>query len=300
VATHVSLGYASDRFDTLIGRLTDMTFALFKVVWAIVRPGNLLALTIAFGVLLWLFGGGRWKRGGMVLTTLGAAGLLALMILPLGTWVMAPIEQRIPPVPLPDRIDGIVILGGSTRPASTQPNKLPATNESAERLIQSLALARQHPDARVVFTGGSISLVGDVEPEADVVRLMFEQLGFTGDRFIYEDRSRNTRENALFTRELVSPAEGETWVLVTSASHMPRSLAVFEAVGWNLFPLPVDYRAGDHSEPVYDMVVSDELELFELGIREWLGLIAYRLRGWTKTFWPENALGSAALDQASG
>lgn len=275
-----------------------MTFILFKIAWAILRPGNLIAISLAVGVLFWLLGGGRWRRLGTTLTVAASAFLFAFLFIPLGTLVTRPLENHVPPVALPQSIDGIVILGGTVKPARTQKNNRPGLNESGERLVEGMALARQFPDARVVFTGGTIALFSEVEAEAVVARVVFEQLGFGGAQFVYESRSRNTRENAIFSKALAEPQPGETWVLLTSAAHMPRALAVFEAVDWPMLPMPVDYRSGDWSEPLYDMVVTEELELFEYGVREWLGLTAYNLRGWTRSFWPENGVGTAA--QSSG
>ena len=264
-----------------------MTFAAFKILWALARPGSLTALALALGVALWLFAGGRWRRAGRALVVLATLFLLALLTLPVGSLVTWPLEARVPPAALPDRVAGIVILGGAVHAPLTERHGPPAVNEAADRILSGLTLARRYPEARVIFSGGSALPFADGMGEAAVARRIFAGLGFSGPRFIFESESRNTRENAVRSKALADPRSGEAWVLVTSAAHMPRALGVFEAAGWPVLAHPVDYRTHGHADPVVDMNLGEELRLLEYGLHEWLGLAAYRLRGWTTTFWPE-------------
>ena len=263
-----------------------MTFTLFKIAWTLVRPGTLIVLMLVAGALVWSLGDGRWRLAGQALTIGGIAILVAFLFVPLGSLVTAPLERRVVPAGLPDEIDGIVILGGAFHPPLTSRHGQPAVNEAGERILSGLALARRHGDARVVFAGGSNLLFPGSTTEAAVAQSMFAELGFTGSRFLFESESRNTRENAINSKRLVAPRDGEAWVLVTSAAHMPRALGVFAAAGWPMLAHPVDFRSHGSSEPLADMNVAEELALFEYGVREWLGLAAYRLRGWTRSFWP--------------
>lgn len=264
-----------------------MTFVFFKFAWALLRPGTVIALVLVVGALIWSLGGGRWRRFGQTLTVCGIVVLGSFLFLPLGSLITQPLEDRIKADPLPGTIAGIVILGGSIHPPLSDTHSQPVVNEAAERLTHGLVLARRYPKARVIFTGGSASVFGPRRTEAEAAEVLFRDLGFAGERFIFEDRSRNTFENAVYSKELARPQEGEAWVLVTSASHMPRSLGVFSAVDWDMIAYPVDYRSGGFSDPLGDMNLAEELALFEYGLREWLGLAAYRLRGWTGSFWPD-------------
>ena len=105
-----------------------------------------------------------------------------------------------------------------------------------------MSLALAHPAAKVIFTGGSGNLRGGAAG-ADVAARLFQDLGLPPDRLMLEAAARNTAENATLTQALVQPNAGQRWVLVTSAYHMPRSVAAFCAAGWTgLIPYPVDFR----------------------------------------------------------
>ena len=95
----------------------------------------------------------------------------------------------------------------------------------------------------LVFTGGSGFVFSGALREADVIRHVLDGLGFDLSRITFERESRNTYENAVFSRPLVNPGTGETWLLITSAAHMPRSVGIFRRAGWPVLAYPVDYRS---------------------------------------------------------
>ncbi len=117
-----------------------------------------------------------------------------------------------------------------------------ALNDAAERITATAELARRYPDARIIFSGGTSSLVFDAPAEAPVAVKELEALGVAHDRITAEEQSRNTIENAVFSRLLADPKPGERWLLVTSAYHMPRAIAAFRAAGFPIEPYPVDWR----------------------------------------------------------
>lgn len=100
-----------------------------------------------------------------------------------------------------------------------------------------------------------------------------------------ERRSRNTYENAVFTKALVAPKPGERWLLVTSAYHMPRSVGLFRRAGFLVEPYPVDWRIGERVF-AFENVSADGLFRTDIAVREWLGLLAYRLSGRTGELLP--------------
>jgi uncharacterized SAM-binding protein YcdF (DUF218 family) len=116
-----------------------------------------------------------------------------------------------------------------------------AVGGGVERFLEGAALARRHPEAKVVFTGGNPSLFGDDPPEAFYAVQLFEQLGVPKERIVLEDKSRNTAENAAFTRRMLDPKPGERWLLVTSAMHVPRAVGAFRKAGFAVEPFPVDW-----------------------------------------------------------
>ena len=104
---------------------------------------------------------------------------------------------------------------------------------------------------------------------------------------VFEDRSRNTFENAVYTKALVKPRKGEDWLLITSAYHMPRAMGIFRALGMEPIAFPVDYRTyGDSNDfrPPADGTLA--VRNFETAAREWVGLLVYRLTGKTDLLLP--------------
>ncbi len=251
-----------------------MTFVFSKIVWLLIQPANLLLLLLLAGLLLGLT---PWRRAGRWLTGLAALGFAAVAILPMGDWLIQPLEQRFPaPDGLPERVDGIIVLGGAVGVAGTVAYGRPALNGHAERMTEFIALARRYPAAKLVFTGGDATLLGDGKvTEADVARFLFETIGPAPDRVIYESESRNTFENAINSKRLVAPADGERWLLVTSAFHMPRAVGVFRKAGWTVEPYPVDYKS--RRRPGLRFSLAGGLSKLHYATHEWIGMIAYRL-----------------------
>ena len=146
--------------------------------------------------------------------------------------------------------------------------------------LSAAALARRYPNARVVFSGGSANLVSNDAREADFAGEIFESLGVDKSRLMMERRSRNTQENAEFSKALVAPKDGERWLLVTSAFHMPRSVGLFRKAGFAVEPYPVDWRVGGRADLMaFSNVAVEGLGRTDLAMREWMGLIAYRATG---------------------
>jgi uncharacterized SAM-binding protein YcdF (DUF218 family) len=208
------------------------------------------------------------------------AALLAVGILPIGEILLRPLEAEFPPRAAPAHIDGIVVLGGVEDQRATAAWGDPQLNEAAERLTAAAALAIAHPEARLVFSGGSGRLRNTVlgQPEIPSVAVdFFVSLGIDPARITWEDQSRNTAENARFSYEVAAPASGETWVLVTSSFHMGRALTSFEAAGWSgIIPHPVDYRTGSFSEGI-GWNLDGNLEVLNIDIKEWVGRLVYRV-----------------------
>jgi uncharacterized SAM-binding protein YcdF (DUF218 family) len=263
--------------------MTDLAYVLSKLLWFVVRPGT-FALMLALVGLVAVWRGRRWGRWPIAA---GLAFFLVAGLVPIGGLMTIPLEERFArPATPPARVDGIVILGGAVDQTLTEARGIPALNGAAERMTELVVLARQYPAARLVFTGGQGSLVHGRLTEADVARVLWTAMGVPQDRVTYEDRSRNTHQNAVLTHELVQPRPGEVWLLVTSASHMPRSVGVFRAAGWNVVPWPVNYRTGRSFNALYDPPFLGQVGLFESAFREWVGLTAYWLMGRTDALFP--------------
>jgi uncharacterized SAM-binding protein YcdF (DUF218 family) len=262
-----------------------MFFFLAKVLGFFALPSNIF---VSLGVIGMLLMATRFARAGRRLAV-AALILLALFGLsPLGNAIILPLEERFPPWDAARGAPaGIISLGGALDTVVSPARGEVALNEAAERMTSIAELARRYPDARVVFSGGSGRLVYDGVSEAELAARLFASFGIAKERITLEDKSRDTTENAVFTKELVKPKPGERWLLVTSAHHMPRSVGVFRAAGFPVEAFPVDYRtrgAVDLLRPFSN--VGDGLRRTDTAMREWVGLLIYRLVGRTDALFP--------------
>ena len=240
-------------------------------------PGNLAVLWLLPCVLL-LFTR-HWRRGRGGLAAL-AFILLFLMIFPIDLYLAASLENRFPPNH-PATVDGIVVLGGAISVGGSLDHSRVSLNSAAERMTEMVALMQQHPRSRIIFTGGSADPFDQEHKEADLARDLLIHMGIDPSRVIFERESRNTHENAVLTKELAHPEPGQNWLLVTSAMHMPRSMGSFQAVDWKMVPWPVDYKTPQNASfTVQRMQILNNL------LHEVIGLLYYRIRGWSPAWFP--------------
>lgn len=254
-------------------------FIASKLGWALIRPDSWIVIGLLIGFVAVMRGWQRLARWSVGLT---AAFVVVLAAFPVGELLLRPLERRHAGVALPDRIDGIILLGGGEDADRSARSGMAEVNDAAERFTETLALARRHPQARVIFTGGSGALRdlgGPGLSGADVARQFFAAQPIDPSRILYEDRSRNTAENARLSLVLADPQPGEGWVLVTSAFHMPRAMRSFAAAGWDgIVPYPVDHRTVALSRGI-GWNLSGNLVTLTTALREHVGLLAYRVAG---------------------
>ena len=254
-----------------------MFFVLSKIFWFVIQPINLAIIVSLIGLIFMRF---RWFRLAYSLI-IGATLLLVFCVwTSFGAMLVSPLEERFPRPDLPAKVDGIVVLGGGLEGGINLVRGGYELNAGGDRFVETAILARRFPEARIVVSGGSGSLMLEGEGDADTALRLFGALGIARERLILEGESRNTYENAVFTKRLVSPKQGETWLLVTSAFHMPRSMALFREADFAVLPWPVDYRtSGAEGIGFFKDNPVDSLQTATLGIREWIGLLAYWLTG---------------------
>jgi uncharacterized SAM-binding protein YcdF (DUF218 family) len=258
-------------------------FVLSKLLVPLQSPSDLLLLLLAIGAICTWFAASR--RMGVLLVTLATALLILIVTLPVSSWLTAPLENRFPrPRTLPARVNGIIVLGGAVDPATTLRRGLPSLDSDAERMTEFVRLAKLYPDARLVFSGGSGLLStrpGDFN-EADVARLFFGQQGVNPARVSFEIRSRNTYENVVFSKAIVKPAPGQTWLLISTAQDMPRTVGIFRKLDWPVTAIPVAYK----SDSAHDYFLGANLHAIDRTAHEWLGLLVYRVTGKTDALFP--------------
>lgn len=214
--------------------------------------------------------------------TITLAAFVLIAIFPFGQLLAGPLEKPYPPYPELTRVDGIIILGGAEFITGTRDWGQTQLNHAADRLTEGAALALRFPEAKVLISGGSGRLRNTFDPSVGKhagSRELMISLGVAPDRILWENRSRNTAENARLSLAMADPQPDEQWVLVTSAFHMRRSLSSFEAAGWpGVVPYPVDFRSGSIRGRIGWNPI-DNIELLNTAIKEYVGHVAYRVMG---------------------
>jgi uncharacterized SAM-binding protein YcdF (DUF218 family) len=266
-------------------------FVLSKTLGIMMLPTNFLIGLLMLGALLTATRLARFGRKLLI-----AASVLVLVVgcLPLGNLMLYALESRFPAWdPSGGAPDGIIVLGGPIDPDLSAAHGMPVVHGSPDRIFASAALARRYPNARILYTGGSPNLVSNDAREADYAAVIYESLGIDKSRLILERASRNTYENAVFSKALAQPKPGEHWLLVTSAFHMPRSIGLFRKAGFSVEAYPVDWLLGTNVRDIilsFTPMVNEGLGRTDAGMREWMGLLAYWMTGRIDTVFPGPAV----------
>lgn len=250
-------------------------FFISKLLSALTQPMFWLALWWGLALLILT----RWRKTATLMLWSGLLmlGLLGFSALP--DALLRPLENRYP-IPREGQIRqhiGLIVLGGAfEHPTSFLAHGQVPLNDAAERMTVSANLLREHPAMTLVFSGGEGRLLTTGITEAEMARLFYQQQGLDLRKIRLEDGSRNTHENAQQIASLLGERCKEPWLLVTSAWHMPRSVAEYEAVGCKVTPYPVDFRTGTTS-PLTEYSFARSLLRWQVALHEWLGLLAFKL-----------------------
>lgn len=254
-------------------------FITSKLIGAFLRPDTWIIVALAIMVQALIT---QRRSLALWIASLTLFVLVTLAILPIGNLLLQPIERSYPANPPLLKVDGIIVLGGGEDIRASAFWGQMQFNEGGDRFAAGTALARRFPDAQLLFTGGSGALrdfAGASISEASVAERFFVEQGLDRERLLLEGRARNTAENASLSLALANPSADETWLLVTSAFHMPRAMRSFEAAGWpNLVAWPVDYRTARFNDDIgWDL--TRNLQTMTTAIREQIGQLAYSLTG---------------------
>lgn len=266
--------------------MDSIFFVFSKVAHILIEPLNWVIILIVLALLFLLL-----RKNHLVRRALLAALSLGLFIgyLPSSQFAMRILENAIPQTQLTEeqlnQVGGILILGGAIEggPISSDRGEV-SIRSSAERVTKAFQLLRQHPELPFIFSGYSGRLLPQGPSEAEAFKQLLQEQGLSNHPGYYENQSRNTYENIVYSKKIMAAiAEKENapvkpWLLITSASHMLRSMQVAHKQGVDLLPVLVDYQTSN-------TIAWYRFDLVEGGgrwnalIHELVGMAAYRLSG---------------------
>lgn len=210
---------------------------------------------------------------------ISALSFVIFATVPFNLWIVENLENRFPRVEsISSDVKGMILLGGSFDKITSIARGETAYNLAAGRFIQFVEIAKAHPYLQLAFTGNDF--------EVKTAKKVFQALGIDPSRVLFEEGSKNTKENAAQSAKLLNPNSSEKWLLVTSAYHMPRSVGLFRKAGFNVIPYPVDYHTPGNYEPWFFLGLNLSLDAWAVGSREWLGMIINYLIGRSDELYP--------------
>lgn len=249
-------------------------FMLRKIISQFFFPLPLSLSICLIGLsLLWFT---RKQRTGKVLVTTGVCLLLLFSFNPVANALLFPLEAKYAPYAglsnNPPQF--IVVLGGGHGPDARLSATSRLSDESLKRLIEGILLHRTSPNSKLLLSGGSwLGRTSDAEVMADVAK----RLGVGDADLILEQESHDTKNQSLLLRPVVHT---NRFILVTSAAHMPRSMALFRKAGMHPIAAPVDHRVkkSDMKDPHLYCPHGSVLRKSETAIYEYLGLVWAKYR----------------------
>lgn len=264
--------------------MDNQFFVLSKLVWGLLSPTSLLVWGLILACLmLWL----NYTRAARRLLTLISLLAFFVMAYPVPDYLISPLETRFQsPSTLPEKVDGIIVLGGAENLKLSAGWQQPQLGESAERILAAAELSRHYPDAPVIYTGGSnLVMMPELDHQGQVAVSLLKQAGVVPDQIKMESQARNTYENFVQIKPLLPVSDGR-YLLVTSAFHMPRSVGIARKLSVNVIPYPVDYRSSQPEQRYWDFDLFGHLQVLEVAWHEWIGLTAYYFSGKTSSWLP--------------
>lgn len=253
---------------------------LSKILPLFVMP---LGVAIVFGLLALVLVAKGAKKTGFVFLVLGLVYLSVMSMPVVSHRLILSIESEYPPQPL-ERIPSVmcgIVLGGTL--SAPEPPRIDIDmTGSVDRVYKAAELYREGKARFLIVSGGLMPWSRDVPSEAELIRELLTEWGVPRDAVILEASSMNTRENALYSKFAAESMNCGESLLITSAAHMPRSVAAFEAVGMAVVPVSTDVRAADTARltPMDFIPQASALDESSDALRELIGRWVYRLRGW--------------------
>ena len=270
--------------------MDTLFFVFSKIVQFCIEPLNWVIVFVAFSLLfLSLRKPHLCKR----FLLLALADLLLVGWLPTSEVFLRALEDSVAKVQIAQMPEtdfgGIIILGGAIEGGEIAVDRGEVSiYSSAERVTKAFELIRKYPDLPFIFSGfsGRLSPVG--MSEADAFKQLVSEQGLPDKNAHYENQSRNTNENVLLMKPMIlelgaksakeADAPPKPWLLITSASHMYRSVRIFQKQGIAVIPVPVDYQTGNRLHwSSFDLM--EGAKQWNNLLHETVGLLAYWITG---------------------
>ena len=256
-----------------------MSFYLSKILWLILNPFNIFIFVTLLSIFLYFV---KLRRLSLIIFLINFVFIALISFLPIGSYLIYNIEKEYHSyIKPPDQVDGILILGGATNPLLYNEYDQISLNGSSERLVESVFIIKKFDKAKVIFSGGSGLVNRPDLDHAKVAKSFYKKIGIETNQIIFEDKSRNTYENIIYSKKIANPKINENWLLITSASHMKRALLIADKNNWKLIPYAVDFKNIKNFKLIPNLELLKNLNSFQQASHEWLGLISYYLMGRT-------------------
>ncbi len=203
-----------------------------------------------------------------------------ISILPIGSFAIFLLEKDYHlKTAYPEKIDGILILSGATIPSLSNEHNSIELNSSSERLTEAVFLIKKHSNAKIIFSGGSGHLNKPSLTHSKVAKKFFSKMDIDINKIIFENKSRNTYENILYSKEFAKFKNDENWIILTSASHMKRAILISKKQNLKFYPYAVDFKQPKNFSFKPSLAFSGNFNSFQYASHEWLGLISYYIMG---------------------
>lgn len=262
----------------------NLLFLASKLLAFFIRPENWIAIVLVLAFLALLT---RRVKTATSLVAILLGAFFVLGVFPVADGWMEHLEGQYPAEPTIEAPKVIVILGGAEATGPSLAWGTPNLNDAADRVIAGVRLARRFPQAPILFTGGNNSITSD--PSLDgglgVIETLLTETGIAQERLMLGDTARTTAEHPSEVQMLLNTHDMEDdglLVLVTSASHMPRAVAVMCSGGFtNIIPYPTDFRTtpGQDLSRQLGWDPLGQIQTIRTVMHEWLGTTVYKITG---------------------
>jgi len=235
-----------------------------------------LLLAVLGLIFLWFT---RKQKTGKVLLTISTVFLGLLSYDAVSDMLARPLEEKYPPIRSFENIQDvkwIVVLAGGSGVDYALPSSTYLSEASLVRLSEGVFLHNRFPQTKLILTGRS-GFEG-FTPVAEVMGDVAVEWGVAPEDIVVEKKAADTKDHPIYVKEIVG---NDKFILVTSASHMPRAMALFKKHGMEPIPAPTDYmvkeREGGLTPGVF-FPSTGSIEKAERAIHEYLGMLWAKVR----------------------